>query len=228
MDWDVSFVCRHISVIRGLLEHLRADSGTEWFPAISPVITHSLDSIQAILRNLDLQAAGRRLYPERFRYWRTLQHVEAISTNRCGGRFITPSFVACLTDTFSGLIGEEDWRNTGSHERFVQFCKHILIRLEAKIESRPTRPARSGTPQTSEASDVGSPHPDEVRVITFTFWTALIVRQESLSVNNDENKSEYRAQREETNKLLHLSPRDPPGEEYRDAIPRVLGMAEST
>ena len=69
VDWDLDFVRRHISVIRKLLSHPQADSGPDWFPAISPVVAHAFDSIRTILGNLNMQAADRNLGMESSRYW---------------------------------------------------------------------------------------------------------------------------------------------------------------
>ena len=64
MHWDLDFVMRHIKVIEELLSHPQADSGPDWFPAISPVVAHAFDSIRTILGNLDMQAADRNLRRE--------------------------------------------------------------------------------------------------------------------------------------------------------------------
>ena len=54
VDWDLEFVEQHIGVILKLLWHPQADSGPDWFPAISPVVAHAFDSIRTILGNLDM------------------------------------------------------------------------------------------------------------------------------------------------------------------------------
>ena len=162
VDWDLEFVQRHISVIQELLSHPQADSGTDWFPAISPVVAHAFDSIRTILGNLDIQAADRNPGKESYTYQWILQDVRAISYGRCGSTLITSAFVRSLVDTFSRLTGEDDWKNTRSAEGWVHKCRHILILLEAKFPPTPTGLAPPEASPTSSPSEVSPSHLDEV------------------------------------------------------------------
>ena len=195
VGWDLDFVRQHIHVIRELLEHPQAHSGPDWFPAISPVVAHAFDSIRTILGNLDMQAADRRLFWESLTYRMILEDVEDISNGRCGSTLITSAFVGCLVDTFSRLIGEDDWKNTRSYDGWVQDCRDILVRLQAKFPSTPTGLAPPDASPTSGPSEAGPSHRDQVSYIYFpTLGLMLICALGESRENRDEIRREGEAQ----------------------------------
>ena len=130
VNWDLEFVWKHISVIRELLEHSQAESGPDWFQAISPVVAHAFDSIRTILGHLDMQAADRDLglWREFSNYCGILEAVEAISSSHIGSSFITSDFVKLLEDTFLRLMGST--RNPYSN---VDKCICILMNMHHKL-----------------------------------------------------------------------------------------------
>ena len=193
--WDLEFVLQHVRATRELLSHPQADSGPDWFPAISPVVAHAFDSIRTILGNLDMQAADRNLYWESFRYCGILEDVEAISNGRCGSTVITSAFVGSLVNTFSRLIGEDDWKNTRSAEWWVQKCRDVLLRLEAKFPSMPTGLAPPDASPASGPSKAGPSHRDQVSYIYFpTLGLMLICALGESRENRDEIRHEGEAQ----------------------------------
>ena len=172
--WDLEFVQQHISVIQQLLSHPQADSGPHWFPAISPAVAHAFDSIQTILGNLDMRAAGRGRWRESERYNDILENVEDISNRRCGSTLITSAFGGSLVDTFSRLIGEDDWKNTRSAEWWVQSCRDSLVRFEARFAPTQTVTTQPGAP-TSGPSEAGPSQLDEVSGVAPSMFALVLI-----------------------------------------------------
>ena len=140
VNWNLTFVHKHTSIIRQLLEHPQADSGYDWFFAISFIVKQAFNSIRSILGGLDMHASDRKPAKEFGNYRLILGNVEAISATPNGDSLVTLTLVRVLMDAFSQLIGEHDWRNTISGYDNVKDSKDILIRLEAKLLSTPTAP----------------------------------------------------------------------------------------
>ena len=161
--WNLTFVRQHTNVIRELINNPQADSGPDWFPAISPAVVQAFDSIQTILNNLDTRAAGRSISLESWRYWIILLYIEDILDSHCGSTLITSTFFGSLAATLSHLIGEDDWRNSHCDEGRVPVCKEILLRLESQLSSMPKGTLQPGLPVSMSAPSQATPqHEDQV------------------------------------------------------------------